>query len=80
MRGWIISSRQGCLETWTVKHGGHETSVESLHVEPGEEDRLRRRLPAESKTIDGFAGLPIIRTKQVAGSATSVVQLVALDE
>ncbi len=74
VRGWIISSRQGAIKEWTVKHGGHDTTVESLAVEPGEKidfvvDCLK------SSDFDSFNWAPIIRTKQVAGSATSVVQL-----
>jgi Protein of unknown function (DUF1553)/Protein of unknown function (DUF1549)/Planctomycete cytochrome C len=74
VRGWIISSRQGAIKEWTVKHGGHDTVVESLMVEPGEKldfvvDCLK------TSDFDSFSWAPIIRTKQVAGSATSVVQL-----
>ena len=74
VRGWIISSRHGAIKEWTVKHGGHDTVVESLDVEPGEKidfvvDCLK------TSDFDSFNWAPIIRTKQVAGSATSVVQL-----
>jgi Protein of unknown function (DUF1553)/Protein of unknown function (DUF1549)/Planctomycete cytochrome C len=74
VRGWIISSRQGAIKEWTVKHGGHDTLVQSLDVELGEKidfvvDCLK------TSDFDSFNWAPIIRTKQVAGSATSVVQL-----
>ena len=36
VRGWIISSRQGCLKEWSVKDDSRQTSIETLHVEPGE--------------------------------------------
>ncbi len=74
VRGWIISSRQGALQEWSVKHGSREMSIDSLIVQPGETldfvvDCLK------SQDNDGFTWVPIIKTKQVAGSHTSIVQL-----
>jgi Protein of unknown function (DUF1553)/Protein of unknown function (DUF1549)/Planctomycete cytochrome C len=74
VRGWIISSRQGILKEWTVKHDKQPTAVDGLAVEPGETidfvvDCLK------SQDNDGFGWAPVIKTKQVAGAATGSVQV-----
>jgi hypothetical protein len=74
VRGWIISSRQGALKEWSVKHESRETSIDSLVVQPGETldfvvDCLK------SQDNDGFTWAPVIKTKQLAGPHTSIVQL-----
>jgi hypothetical protein len=74
VRGSIISSRQGVLKQWSVRHDNRETSIDTLNVEPGETidfvvDCLK------SSDFDSFNWAPVIKTKQVAGAATSVVQL-----
>ena len=74
VRGWIISSRQGCLKTWSVKDGSRETSIETLHVKPGEKIDFVVDC-VQNENNDGFAWAPVIRTKQLAGSAASVTQL-----
>jgi hypothetical protein len=74
IHGWIISSRQGVLKEWTVKHGKQPTVVESVHVQPGE--KLDFVVDCRtSDDSDAFAWAPVIKTKQVAGSATSSVHL-----
>jgi hypothetical protein len=74
VRGWIISSRQGVLKEWNVKHGKQPTAVDSLSVRPGEmlDFVVDCRTSDDS---DSFAWAPVIKTKQIAGSATSSVQL-----
>ncbi len=71
VRGWIISSRQGCLKTWSVKDDSRKTSIETLHVEPGEKIDFVVDC-VQNENNDGFAWAPVIRTKQLAGSAASV--------
>jgi hypothetical protein len=74
VRGWIISSRQGALKEWSVKHDSRETAIDTLLVQPGETldfvvDCLK------SQDNDGFMWAPVIKKKQLAGSHTSIVQL-----
>jgi hypothetical protein len=74
IRGWIISSRQGVLKEWTVKHEARQTSVESIDVQAGE--TLDFVVDCrQSDDSDGFGWAPVIKTKQRAGSFTSSVQL-----
>ena len=45
IRGWIISSRQGVIKEWIVKHGNRETVARLADRATGGNARLRRRLP-----------------------------------
>jgi len=74
IRGWIISSRQGVLKEWTVKHEKRQTSVDSLAVQPGETIDFVVDCQ-KSDDSDGFAWAPVIKTKQIAGASTGSVQL-----
>jgi Protein of unknown function (DUF1553)/Protein of unknown function (DUF1549)/Planctomycete cytochrome C len=74
IRGWIISSRQGVLREWTVMHDKRQTTIDSIAVQPGE--TLDFVVDChKSDDSDGFAWAPVIKTKQIAGSFTSSVQL-----
>ncbi|MGE3315533.1 MAG: DUF1553 domain-containing protein, partial [Planctomycetaceae bacterium] len=74
VRGWIISSRQGTLGQWSVKHGNQETSLDSVAVESGETiDFVVDCLT--SQDFDGFGWAPVIKTKQTAGSPASIAQV-----
>jgi len=74
IRGWIVSSRQGAIQEWSVKHANRETSVDSLIVQRGETIDFVVDC-VKSQDFDGFTWDPIIKTKQVAGANTTVVQL-----
>ena len=74
VRGSIVSSRRGIVEQWTVKHDRHSTDVASLSVQPGETIDFVVDC-RQSDDSDSFSWAPVIRTKQVAGSANSLVQL-----
>ncbi len=74
VRGSIVSSRQGTVKEWTVKHERHPTDVASLSVRPGETIDFVVDC-RQSDDSDSFSWAPVIRTKQVAGSANSLVQL-----
>jgi hypothetical protein len=74
VRGWIISSRQGVLKEWTVKHEKHPTEIDSLTVQAGETIDFVVDC-RQSDDSDGFGWAPVIKTKQIAGSSTSSVQL-----
>jgi hypothetical protein len=74
IRGWIVSSRQGVLKQWVVKHENRQTSLESVNVEPGE--TLDFVVDCrQSDDSDGFAWAPVIKTKHRAGSPSTIVQL-----
>jgi hypothetical protein len=74
VRGWIISSRQGVLKEWIVKHEKRPTALDSVAVRPGE--TLDFVVDCrQSDDSDGFGWAPVIKTKQRAGSSASVVQL-----
>jgi len=51
-----------------------ETSLDAVTVEPGEKIDFVVDC-VKSSDFDSFAWAPVIRTRQTAGSATSVVQL-----
>jgi hypothetical protein len=74
VRGWIISSRHGVVKEWSVKHDKRPTEIDSLVVERGEKldfvvDCLK------SPDSDGFGWAPVIKTKQIAGASSGIVQL-----
>lgn len=74
VRGWIISSRQGALGEWSVKHGNRATNLNTVKVEPGETiDFVVDCLGSQDH--DGFTWAPVIKTRQTAGSPASVVQV-----
>jgi Protein of unknown function (DUF1553) len=74
IRGWIISSREGCLKEWTLKHGMQSTEIDAVDVQPGETIDFVVDCRG-SDNSDGFGWAPVIKTKQVAGSPKSMVQL-----
>jgi Protein of unknown function (DUF1553)/Protein of unknown function (DUF1549)/Planctomycete cytochrome C len=74
VRGWIISSRQGTFKESSIKNGAVETTLDAVTVEPGEKIDFVVDC-VKSSDFDSFAWAPVIRTRQTAGSATSVVQL-----
>ena len=74
IRGSIVSSRQGTLKEWTVKHENRETSIASLTVQPGETLDFVVGC-VKSQDFDAFTWAPVIKTKQAAGAFATNVQL-----
>ena len=68
VRGWVISSRQGKLGSWTVRGETVETNIESLEVETGEMlDFVVDSL--NDYEADAFTWAPEIRTEELSWSA-----------
>jgi hypothetical protein len=74
IRGWIVSSRAGAIKEWTVKHGKRAASIAALSVQPGEKIDFVVDC-RKSQDHDSFTWAPIIKTKQIAGSSTTLLRL-----
>ena len=75
VRGWIISSRQGVLKEWTVKHDNARPSIDSLARATRRDDRLRRRLPERRMIATDSPGLPSSKRNKSPARPPAVVQL-----
>jgi len=74
VRGWLISSRQGLLGTWTVRGVKAETSFEDLHIADGEwlDFAVDSRGDYES---DAFSWAPIVEELGESAPGGSGAQL-----